>query len=107
MTIAANLEVVKERIALAAGRSGRNPAEISLVAVSKRMPASFLRTAVDSGQLLFGENYLQEAVEKILVLPQELTWHFIGHLQSNKAKIVAEKFDAVETVDRLKIAYAL
>jgi len=107
MTIITNLKVIRKRIARAAERAGRNPADISLVAVSKRMPALNLREAADAGQLLFGENYLQEAVEKILALPQEFTWHFIGHLQSNKAKTVAEMFDAVETIDRGKIAYAL
>ncbi len=107
MTIAENLQLVRRRIAAAAARVGRNPADIVLVAVSKRMPAASLRAAAASGHLLFGENYLQEATEKIAVLPRDFVWHFIGHIQSNKAKIVAGMFDVVETVDRLKIAAAL
>ncbi|NOX25534.1 MAG: YggS family pyridoxal phosphate-dependent enzyme [Deltaproteobacteria bacterium] len=107
MTIVENLQSVKRRIEAAAERAGRNPADISLVAVSKRMPAASLRAAAAGGHLLFGENYLQEAVEKISALPRDFVWHFIGHIQSNKAKIVAGMFDVVETLDRLKIAAAL
>jgi pyridoxal phosphate enzyme (YggS family) len=71
------------------------------------MPAKSLQEVATTGHLLFGENYLQEAVEKISSLPSDFVWHFIGHIQSNKAKTVAEMFDVVETVDRLKIAAAL
>jgi len=107
MTIATNLGQIQQRIGKAAERAKRDAAEISLVAVSKRMTADSLREAAAAGQLLFGENYLQEAVDKISLLPAEFIWHFIGHIQSNKAKTVAEKFDVVETVDRLKIAASL
>ncbi len=106
MSIAENLRIIRERCALAAKRVGRDPAEVSLVAVSKRMPISFLHEAVTAEQLLFGESYLQEAVDKISELPG-VVWHFIGRIQSNKAKTVAENFNIVETVDRLKIAKAL
>ncbi len=107
MTIATNLRQIQQLIGKAAERAKRDSSEISLVAVSKRMSADSLREAAAAGQLLFGENYLQEAVDKISLLPSEFIWHFIGHIQSNKAKTVAEKFDVVETVDRLKIAASL
>ncbi len=107
MAIAANLKSIQQRIAVAAEKAGRRPIDISLVAVSKRMPVESLQEVADTGHLLFGENYLQEAVAKISALPKDFIWHFIGHIQSNKAKIVAEMFDVVETVDRPKIAAAL
>lgn len=106
MTIAEVLAVIRRRIAAAAERAGRDPGTITLVAVSKRVPVDRLREAADAGQTLFGENYLQEAVGKITALPG-LGWHFIGGVQSNKAGQIAELFQAVETVDRLKVAHAL
>ncbi len=108
-TVAENLAAVQARIAAAARRVGRDPAAIRLVAVSKRVPDERLRAAVAAGQRLFGENYLQEAEEKIARLDPagELSWHFIGHLQSNKARAAAERFAMVETVDRLKLATLL
>ncbi|MFU8818253.1 MAG: YggS family pyridoxal phosphate-dependent enzyme [Desulfurivibrio sp.] len=104
-----NLAAVRARIAAAAERAGRDPATVRLVAVSKRVPAERLRQAIAAGQRLFGENYLQEAQEKIAEFDPagELAWHFIGHLQSNKAKVAAESFSMVETVDRLKLATLL
>ncbi len=107
MAIAVNLKSIQRRIAAAAEKAGRTPDDISLVAVSKRMAVDSLQEVAGAGHLLFGENYLQEAVGKISALPKDFIWHFIGHIQSNKAKIVAEMFDVVETVDRLKIAAAL
>jgi len=108
-TIADNLAAVRERIAAAARKAGRDPNAVRLVAVSKRVSEERLRQAVAAGQRLFGENYLQEAQEKIAALDPagELNWHFIGHLQSNKAKAAAENFSMVETVDRLKLATLL
>lgn len=108
--IAMNLVQVQERIELAAIAVKREPEEIELLAVSKTFPASAVEEAMHAGQSAFGENYVQEAVEKILKLSKLrpwLTWHFIGPLQSNKTREVAEHFDWVHSVDRLKIAERL
>lgn len=102
--ISENLESVQTRIRQCAGSA--NPP--TLVAVSKTKPVEAIREAADAGQRHFGENYLQEAVEKIGALSDlDLCWHFIGHLQSNKTRAVAENFDWVQTLDRLKIARRL
>lgn len=105
--IRANLEEIRNRIAQAARRAGRDPERVRLVAVSKKVPVEMLREARACGQRLFGENYLQEAEAKIVELGPGYEWHFIGHLQSNKAGQAADLFDLVETVDRLKVATAL
>ena len=108
--IAMNLVQVQERIELAALAAKREPEEIELLAVSKTFPAAVVEEAMHAGQSAFGENYVQEAVEKILKLSKLrpwLTWHFIGPLQSNKTREVAEHFDWVHSVDRLKIAERL
>ena len=102
-----NIQHVRERIKAAAIRAGREPDSVKLVAVSKRKPVELIRDAVNCGQLIFGENYLQESKEKISILGRNLTWHFIGHLQTNKAKAAAELFQVIETVDRLKLANGL
>ena len=102
-----NIQHVRERIKAAAIRAGREPDSVKLVAVSKRKPVELIRDAVNCGQLVFGENYLQESKEKISILGRNLTWHFIGHLQTNKAKAAAELFQVIETVDRLKLANGL
>jgi PLP dependent protein len=107
MSISENLARIRERMAAAARRAGRDPAAVRLVAVSKKVSPEVIQAAVESGQLLFGENYLQEARAKMAQLPSELRWHFIGHLQSNKVALAAELFDMIETVDRLKLAQAL
>lgn len=107
MPIVDNLAHIRERMALAAQRVGRDPERVTLVAVSKHVTPERIAEAVAAGQLLFGENYLQEAQEKIGQLPAALRWHFIGHLQSNKAKLAAELFHMVETVDRIKLARLL
>ena len=104
--ICANLEKIYAEIRNAAVNCNRDPGSVRLVAVSKRMPPETVTEAVQCGQLLFGENYLQEAAEKKELVPQA-QWHFIGHLQSNKAGTAAELFQMIETVDRLKIARAL
>jgi pyridoxal phosphate enzyme (YggS family) len=105
---AKRLGAVLERMAGAARRAGRDPAELTLVAVSKTRPATDLQTLIDCGQQHFGENYLQEALPKIETLrPKRLVWHFIGQLQSNKTAPVAEYFDWVHTVDRLKLVQRL
>lgn len=98
---------ILERIATAALRAGRRPDEIRLVAVSKTVGLDRVQEAVRVGQEIFGENYLQEAAGKIAGVGGGARWHFIGHLQSNKACQAAELFDMVETVDRLKVARLL
>nr|WP_320012113.1 YggS family pyridoxal phosphate-dependent enzyme [uncultured Desulfobulbus sp.] len=105
--ISDNLHQIQANIAAAAQKADRDPQAIKLVAVSKFVPIERIQEAVDAGQKLFGENYLQEAAEKIEQIKGNITWHFIGHLQSNKAKQAAALFPMVETVDRLKIARAL
>ena len=105
-----NLEAVQQRIALAAHVAGRDARSIALLAVSKTFPAEDVRAAHAAGQRAFGENYVQEALTKIEVLADlrsTLEWHFIGPLQSNKTRPVAEQFDWVHSVDRLKIAQRL
>lgn len=107
-TISANLQAVLARIDAAARKSGRNSGDITLLAVSKTWPASNVRKAAVAGQKVFGENYVQEGVEKVAELAAlGLEWHFIGPLQSNKTRRVAETFDWVHSVDRLKIAERL
>jgi hypothetical protein len=105
--ICENLKIIREKIAVTANRCGRNPSDIQLLAVSKRMDTAKIREAYECGQLFFGENFLQEAQEKINHLDQSISWHFIGHLQSNKTKMAARLFQMIETVDRLKVARAL
>lgn len=104
-----NLQQVRERIAAAAARCGRAPEEITLLAVSKTKPASAVAEAIAAGQQAFGENYVQEGVEKVaeLAAHPELQWHFIGPLQSNKSRLVAENFAWCHTVDRDRIAQRL
>ncbi|MFM0328764.1 YggS family pyridoxal phosphate-dependent enzyme [Paraburkholderia strydomiana] len=105
-----NLEAVKQRIAMAAHVAGRDARSIALLAVSKTFPAEDVRAAHAAGQRAFGENYVQEALTKIEALTDlrgSLEWHFIGPLQSNKTRPVAEQFDWVHSVDRLKIAQRL
>lgn len=109
-TIQSNLQAVNTRIAAACAAFGRDRADVRLVAVSKTWPAEAVREAAAAGQLDFGENYLQEALDKIAALsslPAKLSWHFIGPLQSNKTRPVAEHFDWVHSVEREKIAERL
>ena len=106
--ISANLQAVHARIETAARAAGRNPKDISLLAVSKTWPAGHVRDAAAAGQRAFGENYVQESVAKIAELAAlGLEWHFIGPLQSNKTRPVAEHFDWVHSVERMKIAERL
>ena len=107
--LAYNLESVRARIAAAATAAGR-PSPPSLVAVSKTKPVELLRIAYDRGQRDFGENYVQEVVAKAPQMPADVRWHFIGHLQSNKAKdlvAAAPNLFCVHTVDSLKLAQEL
>jgi PLP dependent protein len=105
--IAHRLEDVRAAIAAAAQRSRRDPGSVRLVAVSKTVDLSLIRAAIDAGQDLFGENYLQEARDKIAVLGRQVIWHLVGHLQSNKAREAVTLFDLIHGVDRLKLARAL
>ncbi|WP_263143066.1 YggS family pyridoxal phosphate-dependent enzyme [Pseudomonas sp. RIT-PI-AD] len=107
-TIAKNIAKVRARIREAAQASGRDFADIGLLAVSKTQPAEAIRDAFACGLVDFGENYLQEALAKQEVLGDlPLRWHFIGPIQSNKARAIAERFDWVHSVERLKIAERL
>lgn len=107
-TIANNIAKVAARIREAAQAAARNPDQVHLLAVSKTQPAEAIRQTCQAGLHDFGENYLQEALEKQADLADlPLTWHFIGPIQSNKTKAIAEHFDWVHSVDRLKIAQRL
>ena len=108
--VTANLMLVKQRLELAALAAKREPEDIQLLAVSKTFPSRAVEEAMHAGQTAFGENYVQEGVEKIQELAKLrpwLEWHFIGPLQSNKTRDVAEHFDWVHSIDRLKIAERL
>ncbi len=109
--IAHNIAQIQRQISAAAQRCGRLPEEVTLLAVSKTKPASALEEAIAAGQRAFGENYVQEGVEKIQHFAKAgvsgLAWHFIGPLQSNKSRLVAEHFDWCHTIDRLRIAARL
>lgn len=108
VTIAPNLQAVRTRIERAARAAGRNPGAIELVAVSKTFPAAFIEQAHAAGQRAFGENFAQEAVEKITRLGHlPLEWHFLGPIQSNKTALIATQFQWVHSVDREKIAHRL
>ncbi|MEZ1436924.1 YggS family pyridoxal phosphate-dependent enzyme [Pseudomonas shirazica] len=107
-TLADNLSAISARIASAAQAAGRDPASVQLLAVSKTKPASAIREIHAAGVCDFGENYLQEALTKQQALSDlPLIWHFIGPIQSNKTKAIAEHFDWVHSVDRLKISQRL
>lgn len=107
-TIAANISTLDTRIRAAAATAQRDPATIGLLAVSKTKPAAALREAYAAGLCDFGENYLQEALGKQAELADlPLCWHFIGPIQSNKTRAIAENFAWVHSVDRLKIAQRL
>jgi PLP dependent protein len=107
-TIAANLQTVHRRIAAACAAAHRAPGEVQLLAVSKTFGPEAVREAYEAGQRAFGENYIQEAVEKIALLSDlRVDWHCIGPIQSNKTRLVATHFAWAHTVDRLKIAQRL
>ncbi len=107
-SIACNLQAVRERIAKAAAACGRNPDDVRLLAVSKTWPAECVLEAAEAGQNAFGENYAQEGADKVAALSDRaLEWHFIGPLQSNKTRLVANAFAWVHSIDRLKIAQRL
>ena len=106
-TIRERLLHVHERIRAAARRAGRDPASVTLVAVSKTVPAEVIRQALDAGVRILGENRVQEAKEKIAALPEAATWHLVGHLQTNKAKLAVQLFEMIHSVDSVKLLQAL
>ena len=107
-TISERMQAIRERIAEAARNAGRDPESVALLAVSKAHPASALRAAFETGQRAFGESYLQEALDKMTELASfPIEWHFIGPIQSNKTRAIAEHFDWVHSVAREKIARRL
>ncbi|HET6725292.1 MAG TPA: YggS family pyridoxal phosphate-dependent enzyme [Gammaproteobacteria bacterium] len=106
--IAANLDNVRRTVSETAERCGRDPASVAVLAVGKTKPPEAIRAAAAAGQVDFGENYLQEALAKMDALADlDMRWHFIGAIQSNKTRPIAERFDWVHTVDREKIARRL
>lgn len=104
MDIAANLSRIRAEIAAACHRAGRDPAAVRLVAVSKTHPPEAVAAARAAGQTLFGESYVQEFLAKTDGVPAPVEWHFIGHLQSNKAKFLAGRVALIHSVDRLSLA---
>ena len=103
----ANLEKVQARIAAAARRAQRDPADVTLVAVTKTQPPELIQAAYDLGLRDFGENRVEEAEGKIERLPPEVTWHMIGHIQSRKARRVVPLFNTIHSVDSVKLARRL
>ena len=102
------LKLVKERIEAAALSSDRDPKTVKLVAVSKTVPVDRVHAAIKASVTVLGENYVQDAREKIEALGKErVSWHFVGHLQSNKAKYAVKLFDLIHSVDSLKLAKEL
>jgi pyridoxal phosphate enzyme (YggS family) len=100
-----NLTLISDLLRESAIAANRDPAAVQLLAVSKKQPVSKIREVHAAGQRDFGENFVQEGLEKIEALADlDLTWHFIGHLQSNKTRVVAENFDWVHTIDKIKTA---
>jgi pyridoxal phosphate enzyme (YggS family) len=106
-TFQERLDKVHARIAEACARAGRDPAEVELVAVSKKVSPEVLRVAADCGVQVLGESKVQEARAKVGLCPGHLTWHLVGHLQTNKARPAVELFDTIHSVDSTKLLQAL
>lgn len=106
-SVSENIALVREEIARAARKAGRSPAEVRLLAVTKTVDDDRIREAIAAGVDLIGENYVQEARRKIELLGRPLPWHFIGHLQTNKAKYAVRLFDLIHSVDRVDLAREL
>ncbi|MDD5140388.1 MAG: YggS family pyridoxal phosphate-dependent enzyme [Verrucomicrobiales bacterium] len=104
MTLAANLENIRQRIKAACDRADREPNSLTLLAVTKSQPPETVKAASELGLLLFGENKVQEAKAKIPLCPGRLRWHFIGHLQSNKCRDAVQLFQMIQSVDSLLLA---
>jgi pyridoxal phosphate enzyme (YggS family) len=107
INIEVNLNRVRNEIAQAAQVSGRNMTDVELVAVAKTHPAEIVREAIGAGQVVFGESKVQEARAKIQLLPSNLRWHFIGHLQKNKIRHALPLFELIHSVDSLDLAQAI
>jgi pyridoxal phosphate enzyme (YggS family) len=107
MDFASNLNSIRQRIAAACARAGREASSVTLLAVSKTHPPETIREMVEAGQLLFGENKIQEAKAKIPLCPGKARWQFVGHLQSNKVRDAVELFDMIQGVDSLAIAHEI
>lgn len=107
MTVADNVRDVAERVSWAAARAGRRPEDIRLVAITKTVDLERIKEAVNSGVRVFGENYVQEAREKIAAIGHGVEWHMTGHLQKNKARDAVNLFDMVQAVDSLELAQEL
>lgn len=106
--IAESLDLLRSSIRQAEQKYGRSPGSVRLIAVSKTRPATDILEAMKNGQLEFGENYVQEAVEKVQTIDNpDITWHFIGPVQSNKTGLIARNFHWVHSIDRIKIARRL
>ena len=99
-----NLLEVQENIKRACEKSGRKKADVELIAVSKTKPVSALMEAYESGCRVFGENKVQELVDKYEIMPKDIKWHMIGHLQRNKVKYIVDKAALIHSVDSLKLA---
>lgn len=102
--LAENIQEVKKNIEEACKKAGRAPEEVQLIAVSKTKPVEMLQEVYDTGIRDFGENYVQELVDKIEVLPQDINWHMIGHLQRNKVKYIVGKVKLIHSVDSFRLA---
>lgn len=107
MDLSANLEIIRQNIQNACTKAHRDPDEVRIMAVSKKQSADVIRQAVDCGLTLFGENRIQEARLKMPECPNRIEWHFIGHLQTNKAKEAAAFFHTIQGVDSMKLAEEL
>ncbi|MGD0022067.1 MAG: YggS family pyridoxal phosphate-dependent enzyme [Smithellaceae bacterium] len=107
INIADNINTIKQRIVFAATGCGRDPNSIKLLAVTKTIPTEYIIKAIDAGITMLGENYVQEAKDKIAAIGSRARWHMIGHLQTNKAKYAVTLFDYVHSVDRLELAQEL
>jgi len=105
--IADNLTLLEERIANASSKAGRNAQDIKLIAVSKTVDAGRIKQAIEAGVTILGENYIQEARNKIKEIGQGARWDFIGHLQSNKANYAVDLFEMIHSVDRLSLAQGI
>ncbi len=103
-TLAENLRAVREAVSGACARSGRNEHDVRIIAVSKTMGIGKVREAIDAGLDTFGENYVQEAMEKIRALPSEIRWHFIGNIQKNKVRHIVRSFELIHSVGSREIA---
>ena len=102
--IATNIQIIRDKVNEAAQKCGRDSTEITLMAVSKYQPVSSIQEAITAGQLIFGENKVQEGVDKVAQFDESVEWHMIGHLQRNKARKVVTSFDCIHGVDSLKLA---